>query len=163
MRKLKTVDGRDVSNDEFRPIPSFPEYQINSHGDLIGRNGWLLTESYNKTSRSYYYALNRADGRTTSRSYRSLVDEAFPEIAVPKKPKRPKPKPKVEWRDIPGFPKHQISEEGIVRYKAGRHRVLPIMVNNEKKYRLINEWGLNTWTVDFLRDRAFPELKEVAA
>jgi hypothetical protein len=32
----------------FRPIPEFPDYQINEAGDVINRHGKLLTRSYNQ-------------------------------------------------------------------------------------------------------------------
>jgi hypothetical protein len=167
---LRTADKRDVSTDEWRKIPGFSKYMINESGDIIGPKGWLLKETYNKKADSYAYSLQKDDGRATSRSYKSLMKLAWPELTA----ETPKAEPtnrmirKGEWRPIPSFPKHEIHETGEVRYKAGGHRVYPTVdiITGMRYYRLINEWGQNLWSREWLLGRSFPELdpilKEVA-
>ena len=164
---LRTADGRDVSQDEWRPIPGFKKYKINESGDVIGPEGWLLKETYNKTADTYAYGLTRDDGRRTSRSFKSLMKLTWPEN-VQEKPKI-EPQTRIirrgEWREIPGFPKHEIHETGEVRYKAGRRRCYPTVniITGAKYYRLINKWGQNDWSQAWLLGRAFPEILEQEA
>jgi hypothetical protein len=161
---LRTADGRDVSEDEWRQIPGFTRYKINASGDIIGPRGWLLKECYNKVTDTYFYNVNRDVGGKTARSFQSLLDLAFPELAEPKKPKPVPYIKRVGWRDIPGFPKHQLHESGEVRYKNGKRRVWPLIDvgTGEKFYRLVNKIGQPTQTQEWLLGRTFPELKEVA-
>jgi hypothetical protein len=162
---LKTADGRDVSNDEFRPIPGLTRYKINQSGDVLGSDGWLLKETYNRKADSYAYSITKDDGRRTSRSFKSLLKDAWPELYQDEKPKV-EPSTRIirsgEWRVIPAFPKHEIHESGEVRYKAGRRRVYPNVdiINGVKYYLLQNEWGKNEWSQQWLLGRAFPELQE---
>lgn len=163
---LRTADGRDVADDEWRRIPGFTKYKINRTGDVLGARGWILNETYNKTTDTYAYSLRRDDGGSTSRTYQSLLDLAWTELAVEKRAKSVTHIKRGEWRDIPSFPKHQMHESGEVRYKAGRRRVYPIVdiKTGMKMYRLVNEWGTNNWTQGWLLGRTYPklELKEAS-
>jgi hypothetical protein len=168
---LRTADGRDVSEDEWRRIPGFNKYLINASGDIIGPSGWLLKETYNKTADTYAYGLCRDDGRRTSRSFKSLMKDAWPELEVETRPKvEPHTRAirKGEWRTIPTFPLHEIHESGEIRYKKSRKRVYPTIdvLTGTRYYRLTNEWGQNSWSREWLMGRAFPdkdqELKDAA-
>lgn len=161
---LRTTDGRDISEEEFRPIPGFKKrYRINRSGDIIGRRGWPLKETYNKATDTYAYSLMRDNGKGTARTYQSLLDDAFPELAEPKKAKPVKHIKRVGWTDIPGFPKHQMHDSGEVRYRAGRRRVYPIVddVTGVKQYRLVNARGQHLYTQEWLLEQTFPQLKEL--
>lgn len=161
---LRTADGRDVSEDEWRPVPGFTKYQINESGDVKGPDGWLLKEIYNKRFNTYSYSMTRDDGKRTSRSFRSLMKDAFPELTE----KKPEIEPHMriirrgEWRAIPNFPKVEIHETGEVRYKAGGRRIIPTVdvITGAKYYKLNNEWGQNSWSQAWLLGRAFPEILE---
>lgn len=159
---LRTLDGRDISNDEFRPIPSMKRYKVNRSGDLIGPSGRLLKETHNKTTDTYAYSMRTDKGGGTARTYESLVNEAFPEDAPPKKPKPVKRIIRVGWTDMPGFPKHQMHESGEIRYRTGRRRVYPIVDSETgtKSYRLLNTSGQQVYTQEWLLEQTFPHLKE---
>lgn len=159
---LRTADGRNVSEDEFRPIPGFKRYKINKSGDVMGPRGWLLKETYNKVTDTYAYSMRRDNGKGTARTFQSLLDDAFPELAVPKKPKPVKRIIRVGWTDIPGFPKHQMHESGEIRYRAGRRRVFPIVdvMTGAKQYRLVNALGQRLYTQEWLLKHTFPHLEE---
>jgi hypothetical protein len=162
---LRTADGRDVSMDEWRPVPGFSRYYINRHGDVLGSRGWLLTETYNKRNDTYTYGVVSDAGQKTTRTYQVMLDLAFPELIPPKEPEPEtyKHMKRGEWREIPSFPKHQMHATGEVRYKSSRRRVYPLVDQNTgvKSYRLKNEWGINIWSQEWLFGRTYPELIEI--
>jgi len=86
-KETETADGRDLSKEEFRRIPEFPDYEITKDGDLRSlRSGYLLLETQRPGTDLWYFKLVRPDGRQTNRSWQKLVWLAFPEL---------KPTPKV--------------------------------------------------------------------
>ncbi len=118
---------------EWRTLPEFPKYEITSDGDVRNRETWKqLNEIENKKTGAYSYSLRRNDGSSTCRHYEGLIYSAWPELKPA--PKTVKPKVKVkraprrkmdDWRDIPGFPRYQISKDGILRYKSNKQLIKP--------------------------------------
>jgi hypothetical protein len=142
---------------EWRTLPEFPKYEITSDGDV--RNKWtkkIIKESLNKNTGAYAYSLRRADGTTTCRNFWGLIYSAWPELKPEEPPVEPKPerkkraprRKKDEWHDIPGFPRYQISKDGILRYKSNKALIKP----NEGKVTLTT-----AYTVDSLMTAAFGE------
>ena len=75
-----TADGRDLSSEPWRTIPGLTKYQITQDGDVRNtRTGKLLKESQNPTTGAYSYTLWRDGGGKTSRTYQSLVKDAWEE------------------------------------------------------------------------------------
>lgn len=104
-----TADGRDISNEEWRVIPSFPKYEITKDGDLRNRETHkLLNEAESKTG-NWYYSVWGNDGIAYKRSYQSLLYDAWPED---------------DWKEIPGFPLYLVNREGEVKSKRFR-KLLP--------------------------------------
>lgn len=145
------ADGRNLNDVEWRVVPEFPMYEVTSDGDLRNRdNKKLLNESENKRTGAYSYSIRKRlkDGsyKSTSRSYQSLVWDAFPELK-PAPKEKPAPKNHYSkrggWRVIPGYSKYQYHTEGAVRYVKGLRRIKPqINEAGEKCWRLFNEDGV---------------------
>jgi NUMOD4 motif. len=119
---------------EWRTLPEFPKYEITSDGDVRNRESKKqLNEIENKKTGAWSYSLRRADGFSTCRHYEGLIYSAWPElkpapkpkVVAPKKPKRAPRRKADEWRDIPGFPRYQISKDGILRYKSNKQLIKP--------------------------------------
>lgn len=100
---------------EWRDIPGFPLYEITLEGDVRNKRTLKhLNETQNAKTGAWSYSLwietKGKTGRSTSRSYETLVDLAFPEWKV------------VEWKDIPGYPNYVINKHGEVRKKKRNTR-----------------------------------------
>lgn len=77
-----TADGRDLSGEEWRPIPGLSRYEITRDGDVRNRrSGRLLKEVENVRTGAFAYHLWRDGGGKTSRSYRTLIRDAW-EVAA---------------------------------------------------------------------------------
>lgn len=71
-----------MTEQEWRTLPEFPDYQITSDGDV--RNRWTrkpLKESQNKRTGAWHYTLWR-NGKKTSRNFWGLIYSAYPELKV---------------------------------------------------------------------------------
>lgn len=152
---------------EWRVIPDFPKYEVTDEGDVRNRETKVeLVETENKRNGNYAYSLRRADGRHSTRSYQSLIYNAFPELEPPK------PEPKVkrvvskkgDWRIIPEFPRYQIHKDGRVRYTGNRNAIKPKIRNyDDAEYVLLsNEKGRQRKTIDRLVREVWVPMKEAA-
>ncbi len=176
MHIVVTEDSRSIAPEEWRVVPGFRKYKATKDGDIWSRaQAKLLKESQNKTTGAYFYHLHSDTGRKTTRNFQSIVDLAFPELAIPKKKKvggqqstgAPKYRSKFAWFDIPGWPTYQIHSDRSVRVTTQRY-MLKSKVNslNGEEYVILTE-TLNgkqqSWpmAINDLIAMSFPEeLKE---
>lgn len=88
--------------DDFRTIPDFPKYEINSEG--VVRNRRTKCHAYLKRiGNSYFVQLRDAHGKIKRRSPKVLVAHIFDSA------------PQI-WHVIPSLPNYEISKRGIVRH-----------------------------------------------
>lgn len=147
-------------SEEWRTLPEFPKYEITADGDV--RNKWTkkkLKEIENKKTGAWSYSLRKKVGSSTvntCRNFWGLVYSAYPELKPAEKPVEPKP-PKAkraprrkvdDWSDIPGFPRYQISKDGVLRYKSNKQIIKP----KDGKVTLTT-----AYPIDSLMQKAFGE------
>lgn len=90
---------------EWRVIPDFPKYEINSDGDVRNVRTKRVLRETEKKDGTFYYSLNQNTyGPKIKRSYERLLYSAWPEVDG-------------EWKTIPGYENYEISKTRQVRNK----------------------------------------------
>lgn len=113
--------------DGWRGIKGFPNYQINSDGDIRVRATWLKLKEQQSKKGAWYYQLTDANGHQTKRSYLPLLYQAWPELLE-------------AWKEIPGHPGYLIDREGKVM-GTKLYQELPMMTNNRTFTYNLHVWG----------------------
>lgn len=86
----------------WRALPEFPNYEITQDGDVRNKDTRSpISETLNKTTGSYYYALRKRNGDVCSRHYWGLIYSAYPELLE-------------SWTPVPDFPGYLYNDQGEV-------------------------------------------------
>lgn len=135
--RLVTVDGRDVTDMEWRKVPDFPDYEMNEDADLrSNKYGELRLIASVPNGNSYSYNVTMK-GKQYTRNYWKLFLTAFPEYDG-------------VWKTIPGHPKYEVNQKQQVRGKF-RHQI--IKPSQYGVYRLRDGLGnLQRWRVSEIKD-----------
>jgi hypothetical protein len=170
MSYYRAADGRDLSKEEWRVIPSFPSYEITSDGDVRNIRTWELLNEVEYRGR-YIYNLSRKNDKGQwqghKRGFQGLIWDAFPELK-PKREPKPEPGRKAgeekrsyirygEWRELPGYHKIEVHETGAVRRHGRRFKFERDENGNEFVNLTSNTYGFVKWLIPNLVAYVFPE------
>lgn len=110
---------------EWKPVPTFPSYAMNSDGEIKNVRTGKLIAPYMQNG--YVYVSLFRSGRRYGRSLASVYSTVYP----------PRREAEVlsDWVDIPGFEHYQVSRDGNVRRKTTK-RPLKIGTGSRKSVNL---------------------------
>lgn len=100
---------------EWRPIPNFPNYEMNASGDIVNLRTGNTVAPMMQDGRAYVQLFR--SGRRFKRSWRKLISATFPV--------RREAEVFEDWVEIPGFEDYEIGRSGIVR-RASTGRLLRV-------------------------------------
>lgn len=113
-----TPDGKDLSQEEWRRIPGFWNYQITRDGYVRHRDTKkLIVEQVTKANRFYSLYI---DSQKFSRGKNGLIYAAFPELLN-------------RWAEVPSYPGYRVTEDG--RVMGPRWEILPLTPSGSVQLR----------------------------
>lgn len=112
-------------HDEWRDLKEFPDYMINTNGDILSKHTGRLLSPYRSGKGCYMVGL-RKNKKQYDRSVRRLLSDTFP------------PDHSDGWLDIQGFPGYKVSMYGEV-YSDYKKELLSTHTN-EKGYYYVGLW-----------------------
>lgn len=160
---ITTADGRKIDTKDLRIIPGFKKYKISEDGDVWSRTKRRLLKEYEDKRGYYKYYLVDDEGKNTTRNFETLIELAFPELAVPKQKKVGTKPPtylsKSDWKEIPGFPKFQLHPTGAIRTTLQRKKMQTKInsLTGKPYFSMVGAEGTWAVSIEDLLDITFPE------
>lgn len=117
---LKNIaaDGRDLSGEEWRVLPEFPNYEITADGDVRNKRTQRILKEQDNARSGWYYTLYLSPTKYHARGFWGLIYSAFPEL---------KPVKEKRWAVIPEHPRYEMDKDGVVRIK-GTQREMKVFI-----------------------------------